>query len=163
VTDNDRGTLLITGANRGIGLEMTRQYAAEGWRVLATCRRPESAVNLCQLASEYPRHVFVHTLDVCDDLQIASLGEALQQEALDLLINNAGWGDGLPGLRDVTYKAWEQCMRVNAFATLRMTQVFADHVARSRRKFVLAIGSRMGSIAENTSGDATPIAPPRRL
>ena len=79
-------TVLITGANRGLGLEYARQYADEGWRVIATCRDPENAMELASLEGE----VEIHELDIGDHEQILSLANSLRKEAIDLLLNNAG-------------------------------------------------------------------------
>jgi NAD(P)-dependent dehydrogenase (short-subunit alcohol dehydrogenase family) len=82
-------TVLITGSNRGLGLEWVRQCAARGWCVWATCRDPDSAADLQALAAQYPA-VGVHRLDVTVRTQIAALAQALGADSLDLLVNNAG-------------------------------------------------------------------------
>ena len=79
-------TILITGANRGIGLELTRTFAKDGWRVHACCRDPGSADALRQVDGT----VVVHRLDVTDDAMVAGLARELDGEALDILFNNAG-------------------------------------------------------------------------
>jgi NAD(P)-dependent dehydrogenase (short-subunit alcohol dehydrogenase family) len=88
--------VLITGSNRGLGLAWVRQCAGRGWRVFATCRDPESAVDLLDLADQ-ASSVSVHRLDVTDPGQIGDLAQTLRDEAIDLLVNNAGvyferWG-----------------------------------------------------------------------
>jgi NAD(P)-dependent dehydrogenase (short-subunit alcohol dehydrogenase family) len=147
-----RGTALITGASQGIGLELTRQYAFDQWRVFAACRKPEAANSLSDLASRYPREIKICRMDVAEDGEIADLGHALAEESIDLIISNAGWGDGMPHLSDLTYAAWERSMRVNAFAFIKIAQVFSPHLTRGQRKLLIAVGSQMGSIAENVSG-----------
>jgi len=141
-------TVLITGANRGIGLEFARQYAADGWRVLATCRKPAVATELKAIAGD----VQVHALDVRDDEQIPVLAVALAAEAIDVLINNAG----VIGPREHSGKmdtdAWLEVFRINSIAPLHMAEAFAEHVERSGRKLIVNITSKMGSIADNTSG-----------
>jgi NAD(P)-dependent dehydrogenase (short-subunit alcohol dehydrogenase family) len=141
--------VLITGASRGIGLELASQYAADGWRVLATCRDPAGANALLEVRERYPRRLFVHALDVAEEAQIEELGRHLREDALDVLINNAGWALRQRTLAETTLAAMERAMRVNAFATLKMSQVFAPHVARSRKKTIVTISSQMGSITEN--------------
>ena len=82
--------MLITGANRGIGLEFVRQYAANGWRGVACCRKPAAAEALNRLAAQYPDQVTVHALDVTDHAQIDQLAQTLSEQPIDLFINNAG-------------------------------------------------------------------------
>ena len=83
-------TVLITGANRGIGLEFCRQYVAQDWRILACTRHPEKSGALNTLAAGYPEQVTVHALDVADHAQIEGLAQSLAGEPIDLLLNNAG-------------------------------------------------------------------------
>lgn len=83
-------TMLITGANRGIGLEFCKQYAVDGWRVLACSRRPEDSEALNTLAASHREQIIVHALDVGNHAQIEKLAQSLSGEAIDLLINNAG-------------------------------------------------------------------------
>jgi NAD(P)-dependent dehydrogenase (short-subunit alcohol dehydrogenase family) len=137
-------TVLITGANRGIGREFVRQYAAAGWRVHAVARH----------AGDLPGsdNVQVHLLDVTDGLAVKALASDLQAEAIDLLIANAGifgTGGGV-GLTD--YASWEEVMRVNVLAPMRFAETFANHIAASQGRTFAAISSGMGSIAEDTSG-----------
>ena len=83
-------TALITGTNRGIGLEFVRQYAKDGWRVFACCRNPVTAEALNRLAAQYPDQITIHPLDVTSHHQIEQLSQALSNQTIDLLINNAG-------------------------------------------------------------------------
>jgi NAD(P)-dependent dehydrogenase (short-subunit alcohol dehydrogenase family) len=145
-------TALITGTNRGIGLELATQYARAGWRVFATCRKPQTASALKVLQRQYPETLFIERLDVANHAQIERLGSRLKGEAIDLLINNAGWSERCADLADVRYKPWERALRVNTFATLKMAQVFLDHVAKSKKRTIVTISSEMGSINENTNG-----------
>ena len=87
-------TTLITGANRGIGLEFAKQYLAKGWRVIATCRKPESADDLKKLQAEYPDMLFIDKLDVRDHSQIDLLAERYHDTLIDVLLNNAGISGG---------------------------------------------------------------------
>ncbi len=145
-------TALITGTNRGIGLELASQYAHAGWRVFATCRKPQSAAALKHLQRQYPERLFIEPLDVANHTQIERLGRQLEGESLDLLINNAGWCEKYIDLAGVKYKPWERALRVNAFATLKMAQVFLDQVAKSKKRTIVSISSQMGSISENKNG-----------
>lgn len=147
-------TLLITGANRGIGLEFVRQYAAEGWRVFACCRKPAAADLLNRLINQFPDRIQAHALDVTAHQQIEQLAQTLTGQPIDLLINNAGVyppdrGDAF-GKTD--YAAWQHAFEVNTMAPLKMTEAFIKQVARSALKTIVTITSKMGSVADNRGG-----------
>lgn len=142
-------TVLVTGANRGIGLEFVRQYAAEDWRIIATCRDPASARALSAINGA----IEVHALDVTDHAAVQDLAGSLKREVVDILISNAGvYGPRPTTLSSVDYAAWAEVFRVNAMAPLKLAECFVEHVARSDRKLMVNISSKMGSIADNGSG-----------
>lgn len=145
-------TLLITGANRGIGLEFSKQYAAEGWRVLACSRNPSDEIE--KLAARYHELVKPHVLDVSEHGQIEQLGELLRDESIDLLINNAGIypDSGSQGFGHTDYGKWAQAFTVNTMATLRMAETFFEQISRSKLKTIATVSSKMGSISENSGG-----------
>lgn len=147
-------TALITGANRGIGLEFVRQYAVEGWTVHACCREPDSASALQQLTARYPGLVRPHALDLADFGQIAQLAQQLAGEPVDLLLNNAGiYPDHESrGFGHADVAAWELAFRINAMAPLKMAEAFVEHVAASQWRRMAFITSKMGSMADNGSG-----------
>ena len=148
-------SILVTGANRGLGLEFTKQYAATGWRVYAACREPTKANHLESLAKSSNGKVSVHHLDIEDFASIENLERELKDVSIDVLLNNAGiYNDHDTSLGNTNYAAWEKALRVNTMAPLKMTEAFIEQVARSEKKIVIAITSRMGSIADNTSGGA---------
>jgi len=143
-------SVLVTGSNRGLGLEWCRQYAAAGWRVYATCRHPDRADALKMLAQEHPG-VSLHRLDVTAADQLAGIAAELADTPLDLLVNNAGvyferWDRDPLGAID--YGAWEETFRVNTLGAVRVTEALADNLARGERPLVATITSHMGSIAE---------------
>ncbi len=147
-------TALITGANRGIGLEFCRQYAADGWRVLACSRHPEKSDALVKLVVQYPERIKIQALDVADQGQIERLGQVLGSESIDLLINNAGiYPDSdKNGFGHTDYQEWIRAFRINTIAPLKMVETFAAQIARSRQKCIVTITSKMGSIADNSGG-----------
>lgn len=146
--------LLITGANRGIGLEFAKQYAESGWRVFACCRHPDEAETLQQLASQHTDLLNVHALDVSDFEQIEKLARVLARQEIDLLVNNAGiYPDAdKNSFGSTDYQAWMRAFSVNTMAPLKMAEAFASQIARSQQKKLICITSKMGSIADNTSG-----------
>lgn len=140
--------ILITGANRGIGLELARSFAKDGWRVHACCRDPEGANELRQVDGD----VVVHRLDVTDGAMVAALARELAGEAIDILFNSAGVYGPRTGFGETDYDAWQAVFSVNVFAPLRLAESFVGAVARSERKLILNMSSVMGSIAEGGSG-----------
>jgi len=145
-------TILITGANRGIGLELTRQFAADGWRVLACCRDPSGAESLRALAADNDA-VRIHALDVTDYARMRALAAELARESIDVLLSNAGvYGPRGLGFGDVDPAPWREVLEVNTIAPMMLAQAFVDRVAASERKLVAVISSKMGSIADNGSG-----------
>jgi NAD(P)-dependent dehydrogenase (short-subunit alcohol dehydrogenase family) len=141
-------TILITGANRGLGLEFTRSYAADGWRVHACCRHPEKAKDLSKAAGD----VVVHKLDVIDGLRVASLARELADERIDILINNAGVFHAGNDFGNIDYEDWVEELKVNTIAPARLAERFVAQIAASERKLIVNITSGMGSIANTTSG-----------
>ncbi|MCA1748808.1 MAG: SDR family oxidoreductase [Parasphingopyxis sp.] len=135
-------TLLVTGANRGIGLELARQYAADGWEVVATAREPDKADELNDLDCK------VETLDVADQTSVDAFLERLGDRKIDLFINNAGVGGGL----DLTRETWLHTLEVNSVAPALLARALKPNVAASDRKKMVVITSRMGSIADNDGG-----------
>jgi NAD(P)-dependent dehydrogenase (short-subunit alcohol dehydrogenase family) len=147
-------TVLITGANRGIGLEFCRQYAAQGWRVLACSRYPEKSDELNKLASQNPELLKVYALDVADHVEIDRLAQVLADDSIDMLINNAGiYPDSdKSGFGHTDYAEWIQAFRINTMAPLKMAETFAAQIARGRKKIIVTITSKMGSITDNSGG-----------
>ncbi|MEE8189862.1 MAG: SDR family oxidoreductase [Kiloniellales bacterium] len=147
-------SVLITGANRGIGFEFARSFAADGWRVHACCRHPDRAEDLKALAEGPNGTVNLHRLDVTDGLRAAALARELAEESIDILLNNAGIYGAKTGFGETDYDEWLPVFAVNTLGPMRMSERFIEQVARSRRKLIVHITSRKGSIGENTSGGA---------
>lgn len=145
-------TVMITGSNRGIGLEFVRQYAAAGWKVIATCRNPIGVGELATVDGD----IEVHGLDVSDPYQIERLTKDLDGVAIDLLLNSAGiFGPKGYELADVDYREWMQVMDINVFSPLKISMAFLPHVTMSDQKKIVTVSSKLGSIADNTSGGNT--------
>ncbi len=145
-------SVLITGANRGIGLEFARQYTADGWRVFAGCRAPDAATELNQLAADYPGMVSVHDLDVTKSGTIAALASELSKESVDVLINNAGIAGPGTAADGTDFDGFAKTLEINTMGPVRVSEAFADHVAGSDSKTIVSLSSGMGSIADNDSG-----------
>jgi len=145
-------TILITGANRGIGLELTGQFSADGWEVLACCRNPVDAGALRELSERYPA-IELHALDVTDYAQMAALAEQLHDRPIDILLSNAGiYGPKGTGFGEVEATQWRQVLEINTIAPMMLVQAFVEQVAASQRKLVAVISSKVGSIEDNSSG-----------
>jgi NAD(P)-dependent dehydrogenase (short-subunit alcohol dehydrogenase family) len=147
-------SVLITGANRGLGLEFARQYNADGWRVFACCRRPDEADGLLETARDSDGGLSVHQLDVSESSSISLLARELGGEEIDILLNNAGiYGDeDHDDFGKIDYDSWAKTFSVNVMGAMRMAEAFVDDVASSERKILAFISSLMGSIADNGSG-----------
>ena len=144
---------LITGTNRGLGLEFARQYAADGWRVFACARRPDDAAELQALAAGSDGRVSLHALDVSDLGAAAALATELRAEALDLVLANAGvYGSEAANLDALDWEAWERTLRINTLAPVALAQAFLPQLERGVGRRFAALTSKMGSMDDNGSG-----------
>lgn len=147
-------TVLITGANRGLGLEFTRQYARDHWKVLACCRAASDELSAIEQAS-------IHELDVTDHAAIESLASTLSGTAIDVLINNAGV-NGQASMSDrsassqafgnTDYDNWRKTLEINLLAPMKIAEAFIDHVQGSELKTIVTLSSHLGSISDNRMG-----------
>lgn len=142
--------VLITGANRGIGLEFARQYAEAGWKVIACCRDLKQAADLQELADTYP-DIKAYPLDVADFAAIEALAENLKGVKIDVLINNAGVYPH-SDLNHADPEQWLHAFKVNSMAPFKMAAAFTPHIAASQLKKLVTLSSKMGSLDDNTSG-----------
>ncbi len=145
-------SILITGSNRGIGLELARQYAQQGWRVHACCRHPEQATEL-QTFADNTDNIQIHELDITSPEQINLLVDSLNGEAIDILFNNAGiYGQNNASFGNTDIDKWLHTFHVNTIAPLKLTEALVNNVASSELKTIATMSSKMGSMADNGSG-----------
>src|SRR5918995_2609377 len=145
--------VLITGASRGLGFEFAKQYGAEGWKVIACCRKPEDAIALKKLAPSARDMVSVVAMDVADNDTVRNAALTLKDVVIDILINSAGIA-GVPqqSTGQIDYASGARVLDVNTMGPLRVLEAFTDNLARSERRLVVTITSGMGSLADNMSG-----------
>lgn len=145
--------ILLTGGNRGIGLALTTLYAERGDTVHVTAREPARAEALQALAKKHS-NVHIHALDVTDEKAVRALSATLKDVKLDWLINNAGIASPWESLEAFDASLAAQVFATNATAPLVVTRAFLPQLSKSADGRVFHISSRMGSIADNTSGGA---------
>ena len=146
-------TVLVTGANRGIGLEFCRQYLAEGASVIACCRSPETASSLLALQQSNRDRLQVFPFDVTNAAQREALAQALNGERIDVLINNAGiYGPDKARLGHLDKNEWLKTIEINCIAPIQLIESLLDNVAASTQKTIVSITSKMASMADNLSG-----------
>lgn len=148
--DPDAPTVLITGTSRGIGLEFARQYAALGWNVIATCRRPAEADALNELAARHA-NITIEPLDVLRHDMVDALAKKYKKQPIDVLLNNAGFFGDMLQLRGsfftkLNYDLWDLYVRTNAIGPLKIAEAFFEHVKMSEQKKIMTVSSLQGSI-----------------
>lgn len=145
--------ILVTGAGRGIGLELVRQLLDRGDRVIATARRPGAATELNRLAFAHPGRLAVLPLDLAKPSSIDELAREvpLVAESIDVLINNAGVLPGGERFGALEARHLEEAFRVNAMGPMLLTQALAPLFAPSGGAKVMNVSSVLGSIAERDS------------
>ena len=139
-------TWLITGANRGIGLEFARQLAGRGERVIGTTRRSDQADELRETGAR------VEALDVADDGSVAALARSLEGEALDFLVLSAAIGEAGPGVTHLVPADALRTLNVNAVGAVRMTRALFPNLRAGKRRTIVALSSGLGSLGRNTEG-----------
>jgi NAD(P)-dependent dehydrogenase (short-subunit alcohol dehydrogenase family) len=139
-------TVLITGASRGIGLELTRQYAENGDTVFALCRNPHSADALNELARQSGGRVNVAAMDVSDEASIKAAAGILGAQPINILINNAGIRGGEDqSLEDVNTADWIEALKVMTIGPFRVVQAFLENLKRAKKPKIMTITSQMGA------------------
>lgn len=147
--------VLITGANRGIGLEMVNYAMQQGWRVFACCRNPHNADSLFNSAKLSNGQISVHLVDMQELGTIQALSYELRNDPIDMLINNAGiYGSDKNKFGSVDVNSWLQSFQVNCIAPLKMVEAFSEQLLMGKRKTVACMSSKMASMADNGYGNS---------
>jgi NAD(P)-dependent dehydrogenase (short-subunit alcohol dehydrogenase family) len=140
-------TILITGANRGLGLEFARQYVAEGWNVIATARNPASSAELKELAKK--KTVSLEALDVTSEESTKQLAKRLKGVPIDILVlNSAIFTRGGNKLGELNYTGWRDSFETNVLGAVRVAEALLENVAASEKKQIVAISSGMESVQD---------------
>src|SRR5215831_199157 len=143
--------VIVTGSNRGIGLELVRQLLARGDRVEAACRRPDEARELRELQKTGAR---MHAVDVADSASVAAFARALGDRPIDLVINNAGVFGGMrQRVQDFDFDAATHAFEINALGALRVSQAFVPHLRRGTGKKIAYISSVLGAVGQTNAPD----------
>lgn len=146
-------TVLVTGANRGIGLALVAAYAERGDDVIATVRDPNRLHDLAATIEAHPGRVEVHRLAVTEPASITALAERLEGRTIDVLINNAGIiGPDRQTTLDMDFAGWLETFRVNTMAPLAVAQALLPNLRRADHAKILTVSSGMGSLS-NTKSD----------
>jgi len=146
---NLKYTVLITGANRGLGLEFVKQYAMDGYQVIACSRKINKKDALHRLQTSF-ENISVHALDVADFSSIDQFAKTYKQP-IDILINNAGvYPDS--SMEHINYDAWLDAFKINTLAAFKMTKAFLPHLKKGELKKIASLTSKMGSIDDNAGG-----------
>jgi NAD(P)-dependent dehydrogenase (short-subunit alcohol dehydrogenase family) len=139
-------TVLITGANRGLGFGFAKSYLADGWTVHAAVRDPARAADLNALAAGAPGRLHVERCDLADFATIDVLGAKLRGKPIDVLLGNAALTTNPANTVGTTdYNAWMLAFRVNTMAQMRLAEVFVENVAASQKKTMFYLSSRVGA------------------
>ena len=147
--------ILITGANRGIGLAMVKYSMEQGWRVFACCRNPHNSDNLFNIAKLSNGQISVHIADMQELSTLQALSYELRNEPIDMLINNAGiYGSDKNKFGSVNVDSWLQTFQVNSIAPLKMVEAFSQQLFMGKQKLVACMSSKMGSMADNGYGNS---------
>ena len=146
---NAKYTVLITGANRGLGLEFVRQYAIDNYEVIACSRKINKKDDLHKLQVKF-KNISIYKLDVSNFSSIDQFAKSLKSP-IDILINNAGvYPDS--SIDHINYDTWLEAFKINTLAAFKMTKAFLPHLKKSHLKKVASLTSKMGSIDDNSGG-----------
>lgn len=145
-------TVLVTGANRGLGLEFAHQYLEQGTRVIATVRDMAKATELQALGQQHGNRLTIKTLDVSDAASRKALAESISDQPIHLLINNAGVSGGWGELGKLDEATWLKVLHTNTIAPIKLTEILRSNLMAAEDATVAILSSKMGSMGDNTSG-----------
>lgn len=147
--------VLITGASRGIGLEMVKYGIEQNWRIFACCRHPQQADSLLSVAKLTNGRVSVHVADMNELATLQALAYELRNEAIDILVNNAGiYGSDNSTFGNVDVPGWISTFQVNSIAPLKVSEALVEQLRMGDKKIIACLSSKMGSMADNGSGNS---------
>lgn len=139
-------TVLITGANRGLGLGFAQVYMDAGWNVLAAVRDPDGATDLKALGETYDNLLSVHRLDLADFASIDALAAELKGKPIDVLLGNAAkTNNPMCDFGETDYDAWVEAFRVNCMAQMRLAEAFVGNIESGDHKKMYFVSSRIGA------------------
>jgi NAD(P)-dependent dehydrogenase (short-subunit alcohol dehydrogenase family) len=143
-------TVVVTGASRGIGLELVRQFLQSGQSVVAACRKPENAAELRALACT---RLSLLRLDVSEEASVSEFVKELGAEPVDVLVNNAGvWGGAHQDLGQMDYAGWREAFEVNTLGPYRVSTALVGHLSRSSNPRIVTLSSQMGALSRQSTG-----------
>lgn len=145
-------TVLVTGANRGLGFEFAKQYLEQGCRVIATVREASKIAALAPLSERFGDPLTIKTLEVSDATSRKQFADAIGSQPIHILINNAGVSGGWGELGKLDEAAWLKVLQVNTIAPIKLTELLRANLAAAEDATVVFLSSKMGSMADNTSG-----------
>ena len=153
-------TILITGANRGLGLGLVEEYAKDGWKIIATSRNPNNSDELLELANKNENNIEILQLDVEDLKSISDLSQVLQNTPIDVLANVAGYygkkivsePGGLQEFGSTDYEDWQRIIKVNIFGPMKICETLINNIELGNDKKIITLSSIIGSVGGNDQG-----------
>ena len=144
--------ILITGANRGLGLGFVKKYIEKNVHIMCTTRDISGSKELLAYKEKYPDNIEIFELDLLKDNAAVTLANFTKDKPIDILVNNAGVGSSNQHFQAVSSNPWLEVLKVNLIAPLMITQAVIENVKKSSAKKIYFLSSQLGSIADNKSG-----------